>query len=323
MCGTSGTSWWPCSRWADRYVGQELAVSGPRLLSFREAVGEIAAATGGELTYLPVTARQYGDQLAGFGCRHRRSSSSSSSSRACSTGATPTCRRVCGRFWAGAARFHCVRSGGGGGGCGRGRFGRKPEVRSSGAGGVGLGAQFPAPLGRGLRPASRPTRPHSGRRRCSCGGGGCSSHGCAGGTSRPPGAGSATSAPGTRRACRGRRCRRRSAASAGGGPRDELGGLLLPRRSLAARAAAVATDGHTRSMAALTAAPTSTANADTPIHSSTATGRGQRAVDRGPLDRAGQVDPQQEAAEHPHARARPARPGMSSDQGERTGTDTW
>lgn len=30
----------------DRYVGQELAVSGPRLLSFREAVGEIAAATG-------------------------------------------------------------------------------------------------------------------------------------------------------------------------------------------------------------------------------------------------------------------------------------
>jgi uncharacterized protein YbjT (DUF2867 family) len=51
----------------DRYVRQELAVSGPRLLSFREAVGEIAAATGGELTYLPVTARQYGDQLAGFG----------------------------------------------------------------------------------------------------------------------------------------------------------------------------------------------------------------------------------------------------------------
>jgi uncharacterized protein YbjT (DUF2867 family) len=51
----------------DRYAGQELAVSGPRLLSFREAVGEIAAATGGELTYLPVTARQYGDRLAGFG----------------------------------------------------------------------------------------------------------------------------------------------------------------------------------------------------------------------------------------------------------------
>ncbi|CAM5609471.1 hypothetical protein SFUMM280S_01440 [Streptomyces fumanus] len=43
-------------------------------------------------------------------------------------------------------------------------------------------------------------------------------------------------------------------------------------RSLASRAAAVAAAGQTRSMAALTAAPTSTANADTPIHSSTATG---------------------------------------------------
>ncbi|MFF1763281.1 NAD(P)H-binding protein [Streptomyces sp. NPDC058249] len=51
----------------DRYVGQELAISGPRLMTFREAVAEISAATGGELTYVPVTARQYGDNLAGFG----------------------------------------------------------------------------------------------------------------------------------------------------------------------------------------------------------------------------------------------------------------
>lgn len=51
----------------DRYVGRDLAVSGPRLLTFREAVAEIAAATGGELVYLPVTAREYGDSLAGFG----------------------------------------------------------------------------------------------------------------------------------------------------------------------------------------------------------------------------------------------------------------
>ncbi|MFD4564440.1 NAD(P)H-binding protein [Streptomyces sp. NPDC058251] len=51
----------------DRYVGQELAISGPRLMTFREAVAEISAATGGELTYVPVTARQYGDHLAGFG----------------------------------------------------------------------------------------------------------------------------------------------------------------------------------------------------------------------------------------------------------------
>ena len=51
----------------DRYVGQHLTVSGARLLSFREAVAEIARATGGELTYVPVTAREYGDTLAGFG----------------------------------------------------------------------------------------------------------------------------------------------------------------------------------------------------------------------------------------------------------------
>jgi uncharacterized protein YbjT (DUF2867 family) len=51
----------------DRYVGQDLAISGPRLLTFREAVAEIARATGGELTYTPVTARAYGGHLAGFG----------------------------------------------------------------------------------------------------------------------------------------------------------------------------------------------------------------------------------------------------------------
>ena len=54
-------------------------------------------------------------------------------------------------------------------------------------------------------------------------------------------------------------------------------------------------------MAALTAAPTSTAKADTPIHSRTATGAAERAVDRRALDGVGEVDPQQEAAEHPHA----------------------
>lgn len=51
----------------DRYVGRDLEVSGPRLLTFREAVAEIAGATGGELVYVPVTAREYGDSLAGFG----------------------------------------------------------------------------------------------------------------------------------------------------------------------------------------------------------------------------------------------------------------
>ncbi|MEU0033780.1 MULTISPECIES: NAD(P)H-binding protein [unclassified Streptomyces] len=51
----------------DRYVGRDLEVSGPRLLTFREAVAEIARATGGDLVYVPVTAREYGDSLAGFG----------------------------------------------------------------------------------------------------------------------------------------------------------------------------------------------------------------------------------------------------------------
>lgn len=51
----------------DRYVGKDVTVSGARLLSFREAVAEISEATGSELAYIPVTARQYGDTLAGFG----------------------------------------------------------------------------------------------------------------------------------------------------------------------------------------------------------------------------------------------------------------
>ena len=51
----------------DRYVGQAITVSGPRLLTFGEAVAEIAAVTGRELSYRAVSARQYGDVLAGFG----------------------------------------------------------------------------------------------------------------------------------------------------------------------------------------------------------------------------------------------------------------
>lgn len=51
----------------ERYVGRSVEVTGPRLLSFREAVAEIAAATGRELTYTPVPARAYGEALTGFG----------------------------------------------------------------------------------------------------------------------------------------------------------------------------------------------------------------------------------------------------------------
>nr|WSY50694.1 NmrA family transcriptional regulator [Streptomyces sp. NBC_00886] len=51
----------------DRYAGQALTISGPRLLTFGEAVAEISAVTGRELTYRAVSARQYGENLAGFG----------------------------------------------------------------------------------------------------------------------------------------------------------------------------------------------------------------------------------------------------------------
>ncbi|MEU9987322.1 NmrA family NAD(P)-binding protein [Streptomyces sp. NPDC048045] len=51
----------------DRYAGQVLEVSGPRLLSFGEAVAKIAAETGRELSYRAVPAAEYGERLAGFG----------------------------------------------------------------------------------------------------------------------------------------------------------------------------------------------------------------------------------------------------------------
>ncbi|MFC8429049.1 NmrA family NAD(P)-binding protein [Streptomyces sp. NPDC057253] len=51
----------------DRYVGDTITVSGPRLLTFGEAVAEIAKATGRELTYRAVSPEQYGENLLGFG----------------------------------------------------------------------------------------------------------------------------------------------------------------------------------------------------------------------------------------------------------------
>ncbi|MEU6574275.1 NmrA family transcriptional regulator [Streptomyces sp. NPDC046805] len=51
----------------DRYIGQAVAVSGPRLLTFGEAVAAIAEATGRELAYRPVSTREYGERLAGAG----------------------------------------------------------------------------------------------------------------------------------------------------------------------------------------------------------------------------------------------------------------
>ncbi|MDN0197242.1 NmrA family NAD(P)-binding protein [Streptomyces sp. S.PNR 29] len=51
----------------DPYAGQTVEVSGPRLLTFGEAVAEIAEATGRELTYVPVPPRRYGENLTAFG----------------------------------------------------------------------------------------------------------------------------------------------------------------------------------------------------------------------------------------------------------------
>ena len=51
----------------ERYAGRTLSVTGPRLLTWGEAVEEIAAATGRPLTYRAVSARDYGEALLGFG----------------------------------------------------------------------------------------------------------------------------------------------------------------------------------------------------------------------------------------------------------------
>ncbi|MFF0889433.1 NmrA family transcriptional regulator [Streptomyces sp. NPDC003456] len=51
----------------DRYAGRTLALTGPRLLTFGEAVAEIARAAGRTLAYRPVPTRDYGRALAGFG----------------------------------------------------------------------------------------------------------------------------------------------------------------------------------------------------------------------------------------------------------------
>ncbi|MFH9710289.1 NmrA family transcriptional regulator [Streptomyces luteogriseus] len=51
----------------ERYVGRTLTLSGARLLTFGEAVAEIAEATGRPLTYRAVSTRDYGEALVGFG----------------------------------------------------------------------------------------------------------------------------------------------------------------------------------------------------------------------------------------------------------------
>jgi len=47
----------------DRHVGQLYEVTGPRLLTFADAVGEIARATGRDISYLPVSSEQFASGL--------------------------------------------------------------------------------------------------------------------------------------------------------------------------------------------------------------------------------------------------------------------
>ncbi|MFF3499674.1 NAD(P)H-binding protein [Streptomyces sp. NPDC003247] len=51
----------------DRYAGRELDLTGPRPVAWGEAVAEIAAAAGRELTYRAVPSREYHEHLTGFG----------------------------------------------------------------------------------------------------------------------------------------------------------------------------------------------------------------------------------------------------------------
>ncbi len=51
----------------DGHAGQTYELTGPRLLSFADAVGEIAKATGRQIRYLQVSSKQYASALADFG----------------------------------------------------------------------------------------------------------------------------------------------------------------------------------------------------------------------------------------------------------------
>ena len=51
----------------ERHVGQLYEVTGPRLMTFAEAVGEIAKATGREVRYVPISLEQYASVLTEAG----------------------------------------------------------------------------------------------------------------------------------------------------------------------------------------------------------------------------------------------------------------
>ncbi|MGV9555737.1 NmrA family transcriptional regulator [Streptomyces sp. NPDC003522] len=51
----------------DRYARREIDVTGPRLVAWGEAVAEVAAVTGRDLSYRTLPAREYREHLVGFG----------------------------------------------------------------------------------------------------------------------------------------------------------------------------------------------------------------------------------------------------------------
>ena len=51
----------------DRYVGELYELTGPRLLTFDEAVGEIASAAGRDIRYAPVTVEEHADAARAHG----------------------------------------------------------------------------------------------------------------------------------------------------------------------------------------------------------------------------------------------------------------
>jgi uncharacterized protein YbjT (DUF2867 family) len=54
----------------DRHIGELYELTGPRLLSFADAVKEIADATGREIRYVPVLLDAFASVSSGFGKRH-------------------------------------------------------------------------------------------------------------------------------------------------------------------------------------------------------------------------------------------------------------
>jgi len=51
----------------DRHIGQLYELTGPRLLTLREAAAELSSAVGREVQYIPVTAEEYASELATHG----------------------------------------------------------------------------------------------------------------------------------------------------------------------------------------------------------------------------------------------------------------